>query len=129
MPETADIVDQLRRQWGHAETDALLRRSMRGDVSKASGGFYVAELGADGQVLEFGATIGGRRCVQPGGEGQWVDAAGRDVPAYQWYTPARVARPTQGGYPLLGSSQGAGARVIRASSADCCAAGPRGLYR
>lgn len=129
MPETADIVDQLRRKWGAAETDALLRRSMRGDVSRAGGGFYVAELGADGQVLEFGAVIGGRRCVQPGGDGQWVDAAGRALPAHQWYTPARVARPTPGGYPLHGSSRDPRTRVIRAASSDCCAVPPRGLCR
>lgn len=85
MPVTAWLVDELRRQWGVAATDALLRRSMKGDTSRQGGAFYVAELGHDGQVHEFGATIGGRRCVAVEQQLVWVDAAGHALPPVDWF--------------------------------------------
>lgn len=116
MPVTAWLIDELRRQWGVAATDALLRRSMKGDTSMQGGAFYVAELDAQGALQEFGATVGGRHCVCKDGLLQWVDAAGRALPPVSWYMPtARQAFHRAASINLLDDVKAAG--MVRLSDA------------
>jgi len=79
MPTTAWLVDQLRLKWGAEQVDALLKRAMRGEGSKALGSFYVAEIDEGGELREFGATVDGRSAVYMECAWHWVDAAGKVV--------------------------------------------------
>ena len=63
MPVTAQWVDLLRLWLGKEAADALIKRSMAGQGTRALGSFYVAELTDEGELLEFGSTIDGRRAV------------------------------------------------------------------
>ena len=66
MPQTAEIVDWLRAELGQAQADAIVLKGKAG-----RGGFYVAEIGPDGVLREFGSTKGGQRCVQAGDRVVW----------------------------------------------------------
>lgn len=78
MPVAAWLIDQLRKQWGKEPTDALVRRAMQGKADQAGGALDVAEVGVDGQLLEFGLTRDGRRVVMgEGGALCWIDAQGK----------------------------------------------------
>lgn len=54
MPQVAALIDGLRTQWGQAVTDALVRRSMRGEGSQPLGRLYAVEIGPDGVERTFG---------------------------------------------------------------------------
>lgn len=56
MPQTAQLIDWLRGVLGRAAADAIVVAGKRG-----KGGFYMAEVGPDGVLREFGSTQGGRR--------------------------------------------------------------------
>lgn len=75
MPQTADLVDWLRQEFGKDKADAMLLKGKQG-----KGGFYAAELGADGVLREFGSTASGARAV-----------VGEDG-ALQWRQPERTQR-------------------------------------
>lgn len=72
MPQTAELVDWLRQEFGKEKADAIVLKGKQG-----RGGFYAAELGADGVLREFGSTSSGARVV-----------LGEDG-ALQWRQPAR----------------------------------------
>jgi hypothetical protein len=63
MPVTAQWVDLLRLWLGREAADALIKRSVKGEGTRALGSFYVAELTEAGELLEFGSTVDGRRAV------------------------------------------------------------------
>lgn len=73
MPQTAELVDWLRQEFGKDKADALMLKGKQG-----KGGFYAAELGADGVLREFGSTASGARAV-----------VGEDG-ALQWQQPKRA---------------------------------------
>lgn len=79
MPIAAWLVDELRRKWGVEQVDALLRRSMRGDVGRQQGAFYCAEVGADGVLREFGTAPSGWRAELRGGRLVQVDRHGMEI--------------------------------------------------
>lgn len=56
MPQTAEIVDWLRRELGAEKSNAILLRGKQG-----RGGFYAAEIGPDGVFREFGSTSSRKR--------------------------------------------------------------------
>lgn len=67
MPQTAELADWLRQEFGKDKADALMLKGKQG-----KGGFYAAELGADGVLREFGSTAsGGRAAVGEDGAIQW----------------------------------------------------------
>jgi hypothetical protein len=61
MPTAAWLVDHLREWVGTEAANALLLRSKRGQVSRGQGGFYMAEVGPDGVLREFGTSVDGWR--------------------------------------------------------------------
>lgn len=73
MPQTADLVDWLRQEFGKEKADAMLLKGKQG-----KGGFYAAEVGPDGVLREFGSTSSGARAVV-GDDG-----------ALQWRKPERT---------------------------------------
>jgi hypothetical protein len=56
MPQTAELVDWLRASLGKEAADQIIAKGKAGQ-----GGFYMAEVGPDGLLREFGSTQGGRR--------------------------------------------------------------------
>ena len=58
MPQTADLADWLRAEFGKEKADALMLKGKQG-----KGGFYAAEVGPDGVLREFGSTASGARAV------------------------------------------------------------------
>lgn len=56
MPQTAQIVDELRAQFGKEVIDRIVLQGKAG-----RGTFYAAELGPDGVLREFGSARGRRR--------------------------------------------------------------------
>ena len=58
MPHTAAVVDMLRENFGKAYADAIVAKGRAGQ-----GGFYMAEVGPDGVLREFGSTQGGQRAA------------------------------------------------------------------
>ena len=58
MPLTAAIVDDLRQALGAGVVDAILRGTRQGRPM-----FYAAEVGADGQLREWGRAPSGQRGV------------------------------------------------------------------
>lgn len=67
MPQTAELVDWLRQEFGKDKADALMLKGKQG-----KGGFYAAELGPDGVLREFGSAASGARAVlRQDGTPQW----------------------------------------------------------
>lgn len=58
MPQTAELIDWLRAALGKDAADAIVLAGKHG-----KGGFYMAEVGPDGVLREFGSAIGGRRVL------------------------------------------------------------------
>jgi hypothetical protein len=58
MPQTAEMVDWLRAELGKEVADAIVAKGRAG-----KGGFYMAEVGPDGVLREFGSTQGGQRAA------------------------------------------------------------------
>lgn len=58
MPLTAALVDELRAAFGRPAVDAMLKRCAKGQARA-----YFAELGADGQLREWGRAPSGTRAV------------------------------------------------------------------
>lgn len=54
MPVTAWLVAELRRVWSVQAVDALVRASMQGQGSMATGRLHAVETGPDGVQREFG---------------------------------------------------------------------------
>lgn len=70
MPQTAELADWLRQEFGKDKADALILKGKQG-----KGGFYAAELGPDGVLREFGSTASGvRAVVDKAGPLQWKNA-------------------------------------------------------
>jgi hypothetical protein len=63
MPQCAAIVDELRQVFGREAIDRLLRAAGRGAPV-----LYLAELGADGELRQWGRAPSGRVAVC-GGDG------------------------------------------------------------
>ena len=63
MPQTAEMIDGLREAFGRTVIDAILRATSRGRPQA-----YFAELGADGQLREWGRAPGGGRAAVVGGQ-------------------------------------------------------------
>ena len=63
MPKTAEMIDGLREAFGRTVIDAILRATSKGRPM-----VYAAELGADGQLREWGRAPSGRRAVVVGGQ-------------------------------------------------------------
>ena len=61
MPQTAEMIDGLREAFGRTVIDAILRATSKGRPQA-----YFAELGADGQLREWGRAPSGRRAVVVG---------------------------------------------------------------
>lgn len=75
MPAAAALVDWMRGFLGAQAAAAIVKRGQAG-----RGGFYVAEIGPDGRLHEFGSTADGRRVVcTDAGALAWVDPAGAPV--------------------------------------------------
>lgn len=78
MPVAAAIFDELRQAWGQEQTDRLLRRMAAGHPVG-----YVAEIGADGRLHEFGRSREGREARLDVVDGvpvlRYVDRHGREV--------------------------------------------------
>jgi hypothetical protein len=73
MPHTADLVDWLRGFLGTERANERIAAAKRG-----AGGFYVAEVGPDGVLREYGSTDDGRRCVLDDQRRiRWADRQGR----------------------------------------------------
>ena len=66
MPVTAEMVDWLRSQLGKEYADRLVLKGKSG-----RGGFYMAEVGPDGVLREFGSTKSGRRVQRTADGLQW----------------------------------------------------------
>lgn len=58
MPKAAVMVDELRAWAGREVIDALLLEAKRGGTC-----LYLAEIGEDGTLREFGASPSGGRCA------------------------------------------------------------------
>ncbi|WP_287880455.1 hypothetical protein [Acidovorax sp.] len=58
MPQTAELIDGLREAFGRTVIDAILRATSKGRPQA-----YFAELGADGQLREWGRAPSGRRAA------------------------------------------------------------------
>lgn len=70
MPQTANVVDWLRQEFGKEKADALVLQGKQG-----KGRFYAAEIGPDGLLREFGSTAtGGRVVLSNDGLLQWKNA-------------------------------------------------------
>jgi len=54
MPKTAELVDWLRQEFGKEAADRIVLQG-----KTAAGGFYAAEVAADGPLKEFGKTRSG----------------------------------------------------------------------
>jgi hypothetical protein len=54
MPQTAELVDWLRQEFGKVAADRIVLQG-----KTAAGGFYAAEIGADGTLKQFGKTRSG----------------------------------------------------------------------
>jgi hypothetical protein len=124
MPVAAWLIDQLRKQWGVEQTDALVRRAMRGQAGQ-EGALYLAELNEAGELLEFGCTRDGRRVVVgEGGLLAWVDAQGSPIapPAPPVECPMGAVHSSVTGPPARGR-----ARVIRASVPAQPQGNPKGV--
>lgn len=80
MPEAAALVDELRAALGAAVVDRAIKAAGKGGSA-----FYVAELGADGQLREFGRTASGQRAHVAAGAVAWPAPAGT-----RWPIPARL---------------------------------------
>jgi hypothetical protein len=63
MPLTAAFIDELRQRWSPEKVDALLVKVKRG---QAVG--YFAELGADGQLRQWGKAPAGRTVAVVAGQ-------------------------------------------------------------
>ena len=61
MPQTAEMIDGLREAFGRTVIDAILRATSKGRPQA-----YFAELGADGQLREWGRAPSGRRAAVQG---------------------------------------------------------------
>lgn len=61
MPQTAEMIDGLREAFGRTVIDAILRATSNGRPLA-----YVAEVGADGQLHEWGRAPSGGRAVVVG---------------------------------------------------------------
>ena len=70
MPVTAEIVDWLRLQLGKEAADRIVLKGKGG-----KGGFYVAEVGPDGVLREFGSTRAKRRAGMVDGQLEWTHGA------------------------------------------------------
>lgn len=70
MPQTAEVVDWLRASLGKEKADAIVLKGKAG-----RGGFYMAEIGPDGVLREFGSTKSGRRSVLVNGKLEWNDGS------------------------------------------------------
>ena len=57
MPVTAWLIDSVRKAWGPAEVDAILRGVIDGAGSVANGNLHARETGPDGVVREFGQPV------------------------------------------------------------------------
>jgi len=66
MPKAAALVDELRQSLGPALVDRLLLAAKRGAPV-----FYVAEVGSDGQLREFGRAPSGQRVIVMDGLIHW----------------------------------------------------------
>ncbi len=71
MPQTAEIVDQLRAQLGRQHADAIIARGKAG-----WGVAYFAERGPDGVLRTFGHVDQGRRVELRHGALVWLNAKG-----------------------------------------------------
>lgn len=78
MPTAAWLFDELRKAWGQEQTDRLLRKAAAGHPVA-----YVAEIGADGRLHEFGRSREGREARLDVVDGvpvlRYVDRHGREV--------------------------------------------------
>jgi hypothetical protein len=54
MPQTAELVDWLRQEFGKEAGDRIVLQG-----KSAAGGFYAAEISADGTLKQFGKTRSG----------------------------------------------------------------------
>jgi hypothetical protein len=54
MPHTAELVDWLRQDFGKEAADRIVLRG-----KSAAGGFYAAEVAADGTLKQFGKSRSG----------------------------------------------------------------------
>jgi hypothetical protein len=54
MPHTAALVDWLRQDFGKEAADRIVLQG-----KSAAGGFYAAEMGADGTLKQFGKSRSG----------------------------------------------------------------------
>ena len=61
MPQTAEMIDGLREAFGRTVIDAILRATSKGRPQA-----YFAELGADGQLREWGRAPSGQRALVVG---------------------------------------------------------------
>lgn len=88
MPQTAELVDWLREEFGAETADKILLRGKQG-----KGGFYAAEIGPDGVLREFGSTQDGRRATfDAEGRAQWSKGTAAVNPPLTTANPRR-ARP------------------------------------
>jgi hypothetical protein len=55
MPITAAFIDELRQRWTPEKVDAVLRRAKAGQ-----GVAHFAEIGADGELRQWGTAPAGR---------------------------------------------------------------------
>jgi len=72
MPLVPELAALLRAINGKDKADAQIRQAMQG-----GGRFYVAQIGPDGVLREFGSSTDGRRAALVDGQLQWVNERGQ----------------------------------------------------